>query len=248
MTTRRSITCSFCKTTGHNITRCNDDELHRVWGILLTAFIRIEFTIQDLDRQMRYLENEVDFRVVKALSIRFCNGRVSDSRNVIFEKIYSCIFEMFTEIAYDDDDEIGHYIDIIDVVDIRDSEPKTTNIIEPLLLCLETIEELQEEMFCAICLETHKKISMLITNCNHEFCKNCICEHLDYASKNSVPKCPMCRTKITTLEIKDVDYYNEIYNRYVKNNQNHNRVYPDPDNIADIDFLDSFDFYPESVF
>jgi len=123
--------------------------------------------------------------------------------------------------------------------------------VEPLLLCLETVEELKEELFCSICLDEHKKIETVTTNCDHTFCKSCMCANLDhYIATNRLPTCPMCRTNITTLEIKDVDYYDELYDRYVtvplstvpENMLDHLH------GVGDIQFLDSFDLFPEGIF
>jgi hypothetical protein len=87
--------------------------------------------------------------------------------------------------------------------------------VEPFLLCLETAEELKEEVFCSICLDDHTKLDTVTTNCGHKFGKICMCAHLDYQLVTHCPTCPMCRTEVTTLEIKDVDFYDELYERYV---------------------------------
>ena len=124
-------------------------------------------------------------------------------------------------------------------------------IVEPFLLCLENAEELKEQIYCSICLEEHKKIETVTTNCGHTFCKSCMCENLDHhITTNRRPTCPMCRTNVRTLEIKDACFYDELYERYVSVPLSTlNETMPeDLDAIADIAFLDSFDFMPEGVF
>jgi len=124
-------------------------------------------------------------------------------------------------------------------------------IVEPFLLCLENAEELKEQIFCSICLEEHKKIETVTTNCGHTFCKSCMCENLDHhITTNRRPTCPMCRTNVITLEIKDACFYDELYERYVSvplSTLNENMP-EDLDAIADIQFLDSFDVFPQGVF
>ena len=88
--------------------------------------------------------------------------------------------------------------------------------IEPLLLCVETKEELESNFQCFICLdETIMQISGITTNCQHTFCKHCIVQHLDIKkNRHESPCCPVCRTHITTVEIKDPDYYEELRTKY----------------------------------
>lgn len=85
-------------------------------------------------------------------------------------------------------------------------------VIEPTILCLETAEELSQMIECAICYDESKKIDMVITNCGHEFCYSCICKHAD--SKISQASCPMCRSTIFSLEVKEIQKYDEIVEKY----------------------------------
>jgi hypothetical protein len=136
-------------------------------------------------------------------------------------------------------------------VEILGHSDSTQWIVEPLLLCLETAEELKEQIFCSICLDNHTKIETVTTNCGHNFCKNCMCENLDHhITANRRPTCPMCRTNVRTLEIKDADFYDELYERYVTVPLSTVRedMPEDIDTVSDIAFLDSFDFMPEGVF
>jgi len=86
--------------------------------------------------------------------------------------------------------------------------------IEPMMLCLETASELSALMECIVCLDEKTRIHFDTTNCGHSFCHSCICHHLD-TSKNG-PTCPNCRTMIRTLEVKDIDNYDDIIKRYGK--------------------------------
>jgi len=94
--------------------------------------------------------------------------------------------------------------------DIPDYHP----MIEPLILCLETARELSELKECVVCLDEKTAIHFDTTNCGHSFCHDCICHHLD-TSKNG-PTCPNCRTMICTLEVKDIENYDDIVKRYGK--------------------------------
>ncbi len=88
--------------------------------------------------------------------------------------------------------------------------------VESLLLCLETRDELNKKTECPICLEEVKTINILKTNCNHEFCGECIMKKLEIDRSKCAPNCPMCRTDIKTMEIKCPEIFNEFCEKYSK--------------------------------
>jgi hypothetical protein len=88
--------------------------------------------------------------------------------------------------------------------------------VESLLLCLETCDELNKKKECPICLEEVKTINILTTNCNHEFCGECIMKKLETDLSKCAPNCPMCRTDIKTMEIKCPEIFNEFCDKYSK--------------------------------
>jgi len=88
--------------------------------------------------------------------------------------------------------------------------------VESLLLCLETYDELNKKKECPICLEEVKTINILTTNCNHEFCGECIMKKLDTDRSKCTPNCPMCRRDIKTMEIKCPEIFNEFCDKYSK--------------------------------
>lgn len=81
---------------------------------------------------------------------------------------------------------------------------------------------------CTICFENISFDNNCITNCNHNFCKNC----LDEWFKKNKDTCPICRTKIKYYKCKDetiklyfvnssntnpninIDIYNHLVYRY----------------------------------
>ena len=86
--------------------------------------------------------------------------------------------------------------------------------VESLLLCLETYDELNKKKECPICLDEVKIINILRTNCNHDFCGECIMKKLDTDRSKCSPNCPMCRTDIKTMEIKCPEIYHEFCEKY----------------------------------
>lgn len=143
--------------------------------------------------------------------------------------------------------------------------PQMTNkntiwTVQPMMLCLETSDELAVEVDCPICLDAIKQIQTLTTNCQHVFCKDCLCKHLDNTRVDASPACPMCRTTIKTVEIKDIDFYDELYDKYTMGQEHvsepslnpslQDHLIQDPlmQDPASVSFdLDSFDLFPEII-
>ena len=153
-------------------------------------------------QQYRYIST-LPIDVVRVIGYRFCNASLIDYISVIIEKIHFKLINIFQERIQQSS------------IQTMIQPPKW--VIHPLLICLETSNELQEDIFCAICLESHEKMNTLTTNCEHAFCKKCMCHYLDsdyLNEENRFPTCAMCRTIITTLETKDVELYDDLYERY----------------------------------
>lgn len=87
--------------------------------------------------------------------------------------------------------------------------------IDTIIINLDTAEELkQQNNECPICLNEYYSFQSVITNCNHSFCKECICKHIDTYDKKDIPSCPMCRSDIHRFEIKDIEYFEDLQEKY----------------------------------
>lgn len=247
-----TIECYFCGEIGHYNNQCDHHELHNLWSHIVNIIVDYRgFNEEEFAIQARFLQRYVPHDLVVAIAIRFCNFTYTCSSSYydIMMAIYNGLSALYLEMANEADisEMISESIEMFDPDQAIEDSQWT---IEPLLLCLETAEELKEEIFCAICLDNHTKLATVTTNCGHEFGKACMCAHLDHQFSTRSPTCPMCRTEVKTLEIKDADFYDELYERYVTVplsavpvNMPH-----DLESISDIALLDSFDFMPEGIF
>ena len=248
--------CEFCGESGHSNNQCNHDELHDVWSHIVNMVgHHSEWNYQAFTFQKRFLQEEVPHHLVVAIAIRFCNLEYSYTSTFddIIQSIYHGLNLVYSDMENEEEisEMLNQSIEMIDPDQAMEEDVPKQWTIEPFLLCLETVDDLKDDMFCSICLDNHAKLSTVTTNCGHEFGKVCMCSHLDHQlSNNRNPTCPMCRTEVRTLEIKDADFYDELYERYViaPISAMHIDIPDDLDLISDIAFLDSFNFMPQSVF
>jgi hypothetical protein len=83
---------------------------------------------------------------------------------------------------------------------------------------LEEEKDVVENVFhCPICIENHPFNEKLITNCNHEICKNCMVNFLEHHLINhssKKPVCSLCRTEISSITFVNKDYKEELTKKY----------------------------------
>jgi hypothetical protein len=92
-----------------------------------------------------------------------------------------------------------------------ESEPEWKMDIHPIMLCTEQSHELEEQEECPICLTDQKKFDILITNCNHSFCKDCVMKSISISKNARKPlSCALCRADVKALETKNVEEYNNL--------------------------------------
>ena len=108
------------------------------------------------------------------------------------------------------------YIRALDYITsiMNGEQPSQQWKITPIMPRLYTESELREIKQCPICYDDTPEINLMTTNCNHTFCYNCITNHLDTERNKQSPHCPMCRSTITTMNIKSIALFDEFADRY----------------------------------
>jgi hypothetical protein len=240
------IECEFCGEIGHSNNQC----VYDLWSHIVEMISNYsEFNEESFSFQKQFLECNVPHFMIIAIAVRFCNFTYTSSSSFddIIQSIYNGLRLLYLDMA--NEEEISEILnESIDPDEIVQQHLQWT--VEPIILCLETIEELKEEIFCSICLDNHTMLETVTTNCRHKFGKTCMCSHLDYQITNRCPTCPLCRAEVITLEIKDSDFYDELYERYVEAPLafTSSNIVNDIDSITYIDLLDSFEFMQEGLF
>lgn len=207
--TTKSKKCSFCQSVGHNIRGCEDERILTIWEqMYFMGNIITPITGMANWRDIHRLLEDTPWNVTVAVAIKYCSAKIADKNNK--EKILDLIYDSLWR-------HWSNYWWTRELQDLFDKEvemlkPKNQWTISTALLCVETEAELKDPVDCPICLETYQKIQSISTNCNHTFCKDCMCSHIDHATQK--PSCPMCRTDITSMEIKDVEIFHEINKKY----------------------------------
>ena len=92
--------------------------------------------------------------------------------------------------------------------------PPRKRKIPTMFICMEQQNELEQCVECPICLDHKQVFDNVQLNCNHSFCTTCIIKHIDVTKKNASPNCPLCRTDIKMFEVKSVETYNLLENKY----------------------------------
>ena len=95
----------------------------------------------------------------------------------------------------------------------QQNNPFTINV---SILCLESADELQQPCDCPICYgDEIKCIQMVETGCSHQFCGYCISRHIDQPRPdNKKACCPLCRTEISSLVVKDIELHQELVAKF----------------------------------
>ena len=214
--------CSHCQSTEHNITTCDDPVLVNIWKNALRKIdIRLGSRLIDEDflELIDFLKNEVSTDLLPVITIRYaptknivggidmhiayiCNAIRNESirfeaMNDIDRQAY---LEWFDPESYDFDDTCS--CSTVDTFIDNDIPILTKKTIEPLFRCLEK----KATALCQGCSETSSTNNIAQTNCGHALCRMCIFSNID--------KCSYCQSSIDTLEVTDVDLYDEINGQY----------------------------------
>jgi hypothetical protein len=108
----------------------------------------------------------------------------------------------------EDEDEEDYEENVLNLATIFDELLEVENTpICVLLVCVETKEELAAPVDCHICFDTKTVFDMDTFQCQHPFCHTCVLQMMARTTKLC---CPLCREQVKTVEVKDVDGYNDI--------------------------------------
>ena len=248
-----TTTCSFCSEPGHNIRTCSDIRIENGWRDILcrSNFIRFPNLNDDVLEDVQTYLQTFPTLLLTGVAVQFAQSHVSDSVETKINNIRLWIYREAARYESLPEEEKGGYLywldpgtylpdgtllpdleddfddlpDLVtddedDFIPFNDVTPISNYLIEPRLLCTESADELAAQCECPICFEEDRTLfDMNTTSCQHSFCHSCIMTHLRI--KNS---CPMCRTTVTTLQVRKTENYdevNEVFGPITLNTQSH---------------------------
>lgn len=231
--------CSYCRSTDHIITTCNDQTLLNFQTILINRRDELrEIHSIDINNKITYFEMWLysqDNNLIKSFAMRFCGAYSRNNLQLCIQKIISLIWDAEVNML-DSLNPIQNFIPLppisimdisqypLDYVDLRLSEmledlrnnPEEINENRKFkinaILCLDA-EELHVEEDCNICFEKTQFRNMVTLNCNHKFCGICVSQTFKKCNQFKLPNCAMCRAQIDWLLVND----NKILNTLKEN-------------------------------
>ena len=234
--------CSFCKKTGHKITQCADPKIENLnqeamdmgtfsimalpngfyvkwWlGTLTSKGLEVlarYHKISDLSYDSDLLRRNALFGVYYELrtetdeTIQFKFDDISDTRLHVISEMLRILWP-----------NCGDYITALM---LRLRPPPRKFKIVPILAFGPDEDETKEEKIekedddaCPVCYEQQPCSHLIKTNCGHTFCSPCLSKY--FVSLNNKPdvepSCPMCRCKIETLAIIDLETFNTFTEKF----------------------------------
>ena len=140
---------------------------------------------------------------------------VSDNLNWdVHELTYN--FELLTLNDLNNDDEISnHYLDNNNNYENNEKNSKNT-LKDITIFVIDNYRKSyndDESCECPICFDSITNQTVLITNCNHKYCSDCVMKYLDTCIEKTIsPCCALCREKYTLFEVHDNNIFDELTN------------------------------------
>lgn len=212
--------CSFCQVQGHSVSACSAPIIEQTWNrALCLANLWIENRVDgDFDDVCEYLE-QIPTNLLWTIGLQYANMPIGQTKAVVIGGICRRIQEeslAFLRLSSHQRIEMLQRIGDGDFV-VENTYPLNSSFMEidedmenksleikPILICLESKEELLQQVECPICYDDFTLLSMDTLECRHMFCHGCITTQI-YSNPSVRPCCGLCRNPIKSVEVKDVD-------------------------------------------
>lgn len=222
--------CNLCSDSGHPISQCTDSRISDSWretlrrSNLMRGYLLNE---EDLGDARRYLCS-LSTPLLTGIAVQMGQSTIEDTEETQIAHLCMRIYTeavRFEELPLEEKNEFLHWMDpdryidgtetgidedmppLIDPDDYIPFGPSvSTHRIDPILLCLESAEELGEHTECPICYKDEIiLLDMVTTACYHSFCCTCMIQHLQRK-----PDCPICRGPVQTLQVRHTENYEAV--------------------------------------
>jgi hypothetical protein len=176
-----------CETSGHNVRACRNPEIVHFETDVQLLKVELNQLAYHLDERVDIDEFESwlrmkDVKLVRAYALRRCGALVRDDDDTCIEKIMTNLW--------------GSESDLIPFEPVA-ALVESRAALDKKVLISETNPETETEE-CSICYEQTNWTDMVVLNCDHKFCSNCIQTSLKRIQNMT---CAMCRSEIETFTV-----------------------------------------------
>ena len=201
--------CGFCRQTGHTVLRCDNIDIVNGKRYINEIITNNAYTSRTIVETLinEWLLDKSDM-LLKAIlaSLHILTYRYNYTRVHIEESIHNYINDRIYELRLEQ-----YRI-------IRNRNMLASNTITVLIpyRLVTTLRELYNALYikiitlksklqvenkeCPVCLENLQYNNIQKTNCNHEFCKECLTNTIkSYGNRRNNAKCPLCRSNIELI-------------------------------------------------
>jgi len=174
----QSQRCSFCGVQGHNIRKCRCSAATQLHSFVNERLFEMNETEQ---RETLNTHLVFDLRMISV---------------ILDLKLFPTKLELVESIVL----RICQAQRLLEALLTLERKANGTNKVIVNTMFLEE-SRATETLECPICWNSHTIDNVFTTNCNHSFCLECMKQHL---KTDPQCKCPMCRTKVSALDLKQV--------------------------------------------
>lgn len=202
--------CGFCRCTGHTVIRCDDERVingKREIEEIINNNINTSRTIVE-NIVNEWLSDKSDI-LLKAI---FCNIRIikysyyysrSDIidiiKNYVMNKLYFLrLYEYRNNQNIVQTVQHARITILIPYYVINTLKDLYKSLSIKVIMVKSKIQHTDKE--CPICLDSLEYDNIQKTNCNHEYCKECLTNTIKgFANRRNNAKCPLCRSNIEII-------------------------------------------------
>lgn len=194
---RTNRRCGYCRGQGHNVTDCDNVDIILNSNVLHGLINNSNTTRNDV---RVWISNKSE----ALIKVILCQMRLirytSTLSHTEFDDI---IMDHINEIRGGNvalQNVINNVIEYRGELQLPSFEISDEGMYDKLSITTSIVTNNSEDIICPICFENVEHEKICKTNCNHEFCKDCMNQSLrDNIIIKNESGCPLCRSRITHL-------------------------------------------------
>jgi hypothetical protein len=210
--------CGFCRQTGHTVLHCDNIDIvngKRYLNEIITGHTYTSRTIvETLINEWLLDKSDLLLKAILA-SLRLMRYRYNYTRlqleeiihNYINNKIYELRLEQY-RIIRNRNTLASNTITVLIPYRLVTTLRELYNAVNIKIITVKSKIQVENKE-CPVCLENLQYNNIQKTNCNHEFCKECLTNTIkSYVNRRNNAKCPLCRSNIELI-YQNVKFINE---------------------------------------